>query len=162
MTHDAPIIKAEELMNLNGKRIVVLVSEWNEKITEAMCNACCEMLRSKNIHAKNLLVYHVPGSFELPVAASWVLNNDDCDAIICLGCVMKGETSHFDFISQSVTDGIMKLNLEQDIPVIMGVITPHNMDQALARSGGNVGNKGTEAAVAAIKMIALKEKLNSN
>jgi len=75
---------------------------------------------------------------------------------------MKGETSHFDFISQSVTDGIMKLNLEQDIPVIMGVITPHNMDQALARSGGNVGNKGTEAAVAAIKMIALKEKLNSN
>jgi 6,7-dimethyl-8-ribityllumazine synthase len=106
----------------------------------------------------HLIVKHVPGSFELTLGAQFLAEYTEVDAIICIGCVIRGETSHFDYICQSVTHGITELNLEYGIPFIFGVLTTENHEQAFDRAGGKHGNKGDEAAVTALKMVALQEE----
>ena len=108
---------------------------------------------------KNITTLEVPGSFELPSAAKMVVENRKVDAVICLGCIIKGETRHDEFIAQAVARGIMDLNLRYNIPFIFGVLTCETREQAIDRAGGKHGNKGVEAAATAIKMIAIKNSL---
>ena len=108
----------------------------------------------------DIIVKIVPGSFELTLGAQWMIENTDVEAVICIGCVIQGETKHFDFICNAVANGITNLNIEHSMPVIFGVLTPENQQQAIDRAGGKHGNKGDEAAITAIKMAALAATLN--
>lgn len=138
-------------------RVVIVVSKWNLAITEALYQGARDVLLAQGVRPENILRYDVPGSFELPLGASIVLQKFyNLDGVICLGCVIQGETRHFDFISQAVADGIMRVNLDYGKPVIFGVLTPDTMEQAEARAGGALGNKGAEAAVALLEMIDLE------
>jgi 6,7-dimethyl-8-ribityllumazine synthase len=142
---------------LHTVKIGILVSEWNKEVTESLANGAYETLIKEGIHTNNIIKDYVPGSYELPLAAQIMIEKAEVDAVICLGCVIQGETRHFEFICQAVAKGIMDVNLRKNTPVIFGVLTTDNQEQALARSGGNLGNKGVEAAAAALKMIALKK-----
>ncbi len=133
----------------------IVVSEWNKEITDNLLQGAVETLLGHGVDEKDIYVRHVPGSFELPFGASTLLEKKKFDAVICLGCVIQGETRHFEFISQAVAHGIMKVSLSEGIPVIFGVLTTDTLQQAKDRSGGALGNKGTEAAVTALKMAAL-------
>lgn len=124
-----------------------------------MCNAAIETLLNSGCNEGDILVKNVPGSYELPIGAKWLLDTMSPDAVICLGCVIQGETKHFDFICQAVSIGIMQLNLDYSIPVVFGVLTTESKQQAIDRSGGRHGNKGVEAAVTAIQMAALHRDL---
>ena len=140
----------------------IVVSEWNEQVTDSLCKGAIDSLIENGAEINNISVKHVPGSFELVLGAQLLLENTEVDAVICLGCVIQGETRHFDFICNAVSDGIMKLNIEYSIPVIFGVLTTNTIEQALDRSGGKHGNKGTEAAITAIKMIAMQQNIEIN
>jgi 6,7-dimethyl-8-ribityllumazine synthase len=142
----------------NAKDMIfgIVVSEWNFPITGALLEGCKKTLLDHGANPDNILVTYVPGSFELPLGAKWALEKNKLDAVICLGCVIQGETRHFDFICEAVAQGIMNLNLEWGKPVVFGVLTPENMQQAIDRAGGKHGNKGDEAAVTAIKMSRLR------
>lgn len=137
----------------------IVVSDWNHDITSSLLKGALNTLKKHGAKNKNIIVRHVPGSFELTIGAQLLAGSYDVDAIICLGCVIQGETPHFTYICQSVTYGITKLNLDYGIPFIFGVLTTLNHDQALERSGGKHGNKGDEAAVTAIKMVALQREM---
>lgn len=137
----------------------IVVAEWNYQITGALANGAVETLIKHGAKDENVIVKHVPGTFELTLGGQLIAENTDVDAIIVLGCVIQGETRHFDFICQGVTDGITKLNMDYNMPVIFGVLTTDNEQQALDRAGGKLGNKGDEAAVTAIKMVALQKEL---
>jgi 6,7-dimethyl-8-ribityllumazine synthase len=133
----------------------IVVSEWNEEITNALLNGAIEALTLAGTKKENITVKYVPGSFELTTGASLLLNEKKWDAIICLGCVIQGETRHFDFICDAVANGITQLSIQYNKPVIFGVLTPNTMQQAIDRAGGKYGNKGFEAGVTAIKMADL-------
>jgi 6,7-dimethyl-8-ribityllumazine synthase len=137
-------------------RFGIVVSDWNIEITQDLLEGAVKVLKKHGATDNNIIIKHVPGSFELTLGAQFLAEYDDLDAIICLGCVIQGETPHFSYICQSVTYGITKLNLEYNIPFIFGVLTTLNREQALDRAGGKHGNKGDEAAVTAIKMAALQ------
>ena len=147
------------LPEVAGSIFGIVVSEWNTVITEAMFLGAKETLIQAGVLESNIIRQNVPGSFELPLGAKFLLNSVKLEAVICLGCVIQGETRHFDFICQAVSKGIMQLGLENNIPVIFGVLTTENMEQAVDRSGGKHGNKGIEAAVTAIQMASLKKHL---
>mgnify|MGYP001401902292 CR=1 FL=1 len=132
----------------------IVVSKWNKKITDKLLNGVLETLKSFNVSKSNIIIFKVPGSFELIYGAKKI-NKKNVDVIICLGSIIKGETKHFDFISSSVANGIKDLNIHLDIPVIFGVLTDDNEQQAIDRSGGKYGNKGVEAAITAIEMLNL-------
>ncbi len=149
------------LPDASGMRFGIVVSEWNTEITEALFNGAKDVLKKSGCKNENIFRLNVPGSFELPLGAKWLLEGQSPDAVICIGCVIQGETRHFDFICQAVSEAIMQLELEYNTPVIFGVLTPQNMQQALDRAGGKHGNKGVEAAVTAIKMVQLKRR-NTN
>ena len=140
-------------------RFGIVVSDWNREITQALLDGALNTLKKHGATDNNIVVKHVPGSFELTLGGQFLAEYDDLDAIICLGCVIQGETPHFGFICQSVTYGITKLNLEYNIPFIFGVLTTLNIGQARDRAGGKLGNKGDEAAVTAIKMAALQREI---
>lgn len=140
-------------------RFGIVVSDWNSKVTHALLEGAIKTLKRHGATEKNIVIRHVPGSFELTLGAQFLAEYDDLDAVICLGCVIQGETPHFSYICQSVTQGITQLNLEYNIPFIFGVLTTHNLDQAIERAGGKHGNKGDEAAVTAIKMAALQREM---
>jgi 6,7-dimethyl-8-ribityllumazine synthase len=152
-------LRSEDVPDLSNARIGVIVSKWNEEITDSLSKACRQTLLQLGVKKKNLLEVEVPGSFELPAAAKMMVESKKMDAIICLGCIIQGETKHFDFISRAVSQGMMDLNLRYNIPFIFGVLTPDTMEQARDRAGGKYGNKGTEAAVTALKMLVVKRKL---
>lgn len=133
----------------------VVVSEWNHTITDALAQGAVDTLIKHGAKEENIVFVKVPGSFELTSGAHSVAKQSDVDAVICLGCVIQGETPHFDYVCQGVTEGITQLNLKFDIPFIFGVLTTLNQQQAEDRSGGKHGNKGDEAAITAIKMVAL-------
>jgi 6,7-dimethyl-8-ribityllumazine synthase len=135
----------------------IVVAEWNNEITFSMRDAAINSLIRHGVSEENIVIKHVPGSFELTLAAQWLADTEEFDAILCLGCVIQGETRHFDFICDSVTQGITRLNMVYNIPVIFGVLTTNTLEQAKDRSGGKHGNKGDEAAITAIKMVALKK-----
>jgi 6,7-dimethyl-8-ribityllumazine synthase len=140
-------------------RFGIVVSDWNQEITNALLDGALNTLKKHGAADSNIVVKHVPGSFELTLGGQFLAEYDDLDAIICLGCVIQGETPHFSYICQSVTYGITKLNLEYNIPFIFGVLTTLNSEQARDRAGGKHGNKGDEAAVTAIKMAALQREI---
>jgi len=137
-------------------RFGIVVSDWNQEITHTLLEGAIKTLKRHGATDNNIVVKHVPGSFELTLGAQFLAEYDDLDAIICLGCVIQGETPHFNYICQGVTYGITQLNLDYNIPFIFGVLTTLNMEQAADRAGGRHGNKGDEAAVTAIKMAALQ------
>lgn len=142
-------------------RIAIVVSKWNDEVTGALSTAAQETLLAAGVLKKNIKVYQVPGSYELTTGAQFILDNTSyTDAVICLGCVVQGETRHFDFICEAVAQGIKDVSLKYNRPVIFGVLTPDNQQQALDRAGGKYGNKGEEAAVAALEMIDLYRQIN--
>lgn len=130
----------------------IVVAEWNPEITNALLEGCVRTLEKHGAIPENIHIKHVPGSFELIYGAQQMTKNDGFDAIIILGSVIRGETPHFDYICQGVTYGIARLNASQNIPVIYGLLTTNDLQQAKDRSGGRLGNKGDECAVDAIKM----------
>lgn len=140
-------------------RFGIVVSDWNYEVTSALLEGAVKTLKKHGTADNNIVIKHVPGSFELTLGAQFLAEYDDLDAIICLGCVIQGETPHFTFICQGVTQGITQLNLEYNIPFIFGVLTTLNLEQAIERAGGIHGNKGDEAAVTAIKMAALQREI---
>lgn len=134
----------------------IVVSEWNEEITSALLEGALNTFQKHGVSRDNIKIKTVPGSFELPYGARMVAEQFSPHAVICIGCVIQGDTPHFDYICQGVTFGITELNLDYDIPFIFGVLTTNNLQQARDRSGGQHGNKGDEAAVTALKMTALR------
>ena len=142
--------------------IGVIVSDWNSEITHALLKGCCLTLQQQGISDEGLLVFHVPGSFELPAAARMVDDRHSPDAIICLGCVIEGETKHNEYINLSVAQGLTQLSIVRSKPFVFGVLTPNNQDQARERAGGKHGNKGVEAAHTALKMVALQQQLKDS
>lgn len=142
-------------------QVAIVISEWNPEITFALRDGAVDTLVKQGLPQKNIRIKYVPGSFELPTAALMMLEADsDLDAVICLGCVIQGETRHFDFICNAVANGVMRLALDYNSPVIFGVLTTNDMEQARERAGGKHGNKGVEAAVACLKMLALERSLS--
>ena len=145
--------KESNIANMTNKRFAIIVSEWNDSVTEALYDGAYNTLRENGVPKDNIIRKNVPGSFELSLAAQWVANEKDIDAVICLGCVIQGETKHFDFICNAVANGLTNVGLKFNKPVIFGVLTPNSQQQALDRAGGKHGNKGDEAAITAIKML---------
>jgi len=153
-----------------GLSFGIAVSDWNQEITHTLLKGCLESLEQHGAKTADIQVVHVPGSYELPKAADWLANmewvdegNDSVrmvDAVVCLGCVITGETRHDEYINSAVAQGVMQLNLSYDIPFIFGVLTPSTMQQALDRAGGKHGNKGVEAAITAIKMAHMSNQFN--
>lgn len=139
-----------------GMKFGIVVSEWNDKITYALRDGAVATLIKHGASQNDISVVSVPGSFELTLGAQ-LLAQKNLDAVICLGCVIQGETPHFDYICQGVAYGITELNIKFNIPVIFGVLTTNTIQQAEDRSGGKHGNKGDEAAITAIKMVQLKK-----
>lgn len=148
-------INLEDFPDLSYKQIGIVVSEWNKDITSNLLNGAQAKLIELGVKNENIIILWVPGSFEL-VYGCKELCKQNLDAIIAIGCVIKGETDHYDYICSSVSNGISQLNVNGKTPVIFCVLTDHNKEQSLARSGGKYGNKGAESAIAAIKMAALK------
>lgn len=133
-------------------RVAIVAAEWNAHITGALTQGALELFKREGFADDQVDVYHVPGAVELTFGASQLIESSAYDAVIVFGCVIRGGTPHFDYVCQSVTQGITSLNADCDIPVIFGVLTVDNEQDALDRAGGVLGNKGTEAAEAAIKM----------
>ena len=148
----------ESVPDASKMRFGIVVSDWNREITWSLMEGAVKTLKQHGATTKNIVVKHVPGSFELTLGAQFLAEYDDLDAIICLGCVIQGETPHFDYICQGVTFGITQLNMEYNIPFIFGVLTTNTQQQAADRAGGIHGNKGDEAAVTAIKMASLQRE----
>lgn len=140
----------------NKMRFGIVVAEWNFDITSALAKGAMSTLQKHGATEENILIKYVPGTFELPLGAQYFAEMENVDAVILLGCVIQGETRHFDYICQGVTQGTTNLNLKYNKPFIFGVLTTDNEQQALDRAGGKYGNKGDEAAVTAIKMVHLK------
>jgi len=143
-----------EIEQVSGKKIAVVTAQWNFEVTGAMECACVETLKKHGVEEHNIVRVSAAGSFELPFVAKQCILKYDADAVICIGCIIQGETRHFDFIAQACANGIMQLGLESNVPVIFGVLTTNNMQQAIDRSGGKHGNKGIEAAVACLKLLS--------
>lgn len=149
--YDKSSIPNAELLNIG-----IVVSEWNSDITENMFRGAKETLEDCGVISHNILRWNVPGSFELVYGCKKMIHTHNLDAIIAIGSVIQGETKHFDFVCEGVTKGIVDLNLQYNIPVIFCVLTDNNKQQSIDRSGGKLGNKGVEAAIAALKMADLK------
>lgn len=137
----------------------IVTAEWNEEITSALYKGCFDALVEHGALEKNIFSIWVPGTFELPVGARMLANAHKVDAVICIGCVIKGETSHNEYINMSVATALQQLSIATAKPFIFGVLTPNDMQQAIDRAGGIHGNKGIEAAVTAIRMVGLKKSL---
>lgn len=151
--------KSESVPSAADYTFGIVVAEWNEEITGALLHGAVETLKKHGAKEDNIYVKSVPGTFELTYGAKLFLEHAVVDAVIVLGCVIQGETRHFDFICQGVTQGITTLNLDYDSPVVFGVLTTEDQQQALDRAGGKHGNKGDEAAITAIQMADLSERM---
>jgi 6,7-dimethyl-8-ribityllumazine synthase len=142
-------------------KIGIVVSEWNDDITNNLLQGAIDALKDNGVKKKNIIVKHVPGAFELPLGCQFLLESDeDIDGVVAIGCVIQGETKHFDFVCQGATQGIMAINMEYNTPVSFCLLTDNTKQQSIDRSGGKHGNKGTECAVACLKMIGLQEELD--
>jgi len=142
--------------NGSAYKIAIAVAEWNAEITGSLYNGALETLVKHGVAEENILSIAVPGSFELTSAADLLLQkHKDLDAVICLGCVIQGDTKHFDFICDAVANGITQVGVKHSKPVIFGVLTTNDQQQAIDRAGGKHGNKGDEAAITALKMAEL-------
>ncbi|RZK49660.1 MAG: 6,7-dimethyl-8-ribityllumazine synthase [Pedobacter sp.] len=151
-----------EIPNAAGFKVGIVVAEWNAKITGALYDGAVNTLLKHGVIASDLETYAVPGSFELTAAAGMLLaQRNHLDAVICIGCVIQGDTKHFDFICDAVANGISNASLQYQKPVIFGVLTTNTEEQALDRAGGKHGNKGDEAAITAIKMIQFAKDIQN-
>jgi len=153
--------EGSQIPNAAEFKFGIVYSEWNHEITNALKEGAINTLIANGAKQENIIIRQVPGSFELTLGAQYMAEATDVDAIICLGCVIQGETRHFDFICDAVAKGITDLNIEYNIPFIFGVLTPNTQQQAIDRAGGKHGNKGDEAAVTAIKMLGLRDSFKS-
>ena len=151
------VTEGSEIPNAKDFKVGVVYSEWNYEVTNALKEGAIKTLLANGAKQENILIKTVPGSFELTLGAQYLAEFTEVDAIICLGCVIQGETRHFDFICDAVAKGITDLNIKYNQPFIFGVLTPENQQQALDRAGGKHGNKGDEAAITAIKMLSLRD-----
>ncbi|MFN5370000.1 MAG: 6,7-dimethyl-8-ribityllumazine synthase [Bacteroidia bacterium] len=147
--------------NIGHFRFTIIKAAWNAEVTDALQQGCIETFTANGIPSNQITCITVPGSWELISAAHLALNSGVCHAVICIGAVVRGDTPHFDYICQGVTQGLAQLCGSQPVPVIFGVLTVNTMQQALDRCGGVHGNKGVEAAYTAIEMALLAEKLLS-
>lgn len=152
---------AEQVPSGQSLRFGIVVSDWNSAITGNLLEGAYQTLLKHEVSSADILVRHVPGAFELVSGAHYLYEHSWVDAVICLGCVVQGETRHFDYICQAVTHGLVQLNLSNPAPFIFGVLTVDNMQQAIDRSGGKHGNKGVEAAVTAIKMVHFQNSFHN-
>jgi len=143
--------------NTKGLRFGIVVSEWNENITSGLLKGALEALTDNNVPEENIITWHVPGSFELIYGSKKMIQTQNVDAVIAIGSVIQGETKHFDFVCEAVSQGIKDLNVQTEVPVVFCVLTDNTMQQGIDRSGGKHGNKGTEAGVVAIRMAHLKK-----
>ena len=143
--------------NAKNFRFGIVVSEWNPEITENLFLGAQEALLDNNVLAENIIRWNVPGSFELIYGCKKMIETQQLDAVIAIGNVIQGETKHFDFVCEGVTQGIVDLNIKYDVPVVFCVLTDNTKQQSIDRSGGKHGNKGVECAIAAIKMAVLKQ-----
>lgn len=142
-----------------GLRVCIVVARWNEFVTRKLLEGAESCLGERGVDKQNVTVAWVPGAFEIPTAANWAARSEKFDAVICLGAVIRGETAHFEYVAGGATEGIAKIALETGVPVIFGVLTVDNVEQALSRTGGKDGHKGEEAAQAAIEMANLRKEL---
>lgn len=149
------------LPSVDGMTVGIVVAEWNGHITSALLEGALATFRAAGFDDSQVMVYHVPGAVELTFAASQLIESSAFDAVIVFGCVIRGGTPHFDYVCQSVTQGVTSLNADCDTPVIFGVLTVDNEQDALDRAGGCLGNKGCEAAEAAIKMHAFVQEVKN-
>lgn len=147
--------KASSISVNSCKRIGIVTSEWNSEITESLKEACLETLYDNGVKRKRITCISVPGSFELAYAAQKMIQEKSLDAVICLGCIIQGETRHFEFIAQACAHGIMKVSIDTNTPVIFGVLTTQTMEQAKDRAGGAHGNKGIESAYTCLKILSI-------
>jgi 6,7-dimethyl-8-ribityllumazine synthase len=148
-------VTSKSTLKLGQKKIAIVVAEWNEEITESLFEGAYNALLELGLQKKNIVRVNVPGSFELSLGSQQMAQKKDVAAVICLGCVIQGETPHFDYICQAVANGITSVNLKYNKPVAFGVLTTLNKKQAMDRAGGKYGNKGEEAALTVVKMLAL-------
>ncbi|SFF59989.1 6,7-dimethyl-8-ribityllumazine synthase [Sunxiuqinia elliptica] len=151
----------DSVPSAKGYKFGLVVAEWNYEITGALAQGAIDTLTKHGTAEEDIQVKHVPGTFELPLGGQFFAEYTDVDAIILIGCVIQGDTRHFDFICDGVTQGTTDLNLKYNKPFIFGVLTTNNEQQALDRAGGKLGNKGDEAAVTAIKMVALQNEMKA-
>jgi len=149
-------VHISETIDVSKYTFGIVVAEWNEQVTESLYFGAYQTLIGAGADREKVERLNVPGTFELSLASQWMAERKDIDVVICLGCVIQGETRHFDFICDAVANGITNVSLKYNKPVIFGVLTPDTMKQALDRAGGKHGNKGDEAAATAIKMLAVK------
>lgn len=143
------------LPDVSHKKFAIVVAEWNSEITEALFEGAYQTLLDNGAQAENIVRANVPGSYELSFGSQIFAQKPEIDAVIALGCVIQGETKHNDYINHAVAGGLTDVALKYNKPVIFGVLTPNNQQQALDRAGGIHGNKGDEAAITAIKMLGL-------
>ncbi|MEA5257044.1 6,7-dimethyl-8-ribityllumazine synthase [Arcicella aquatica] len=148
------IFSTENLPDVSDKKFALVVAEWNEEVTNALAAGAHKTLLAYGAKEENVIRVNVPGSYELTFAAQKMAQKADIDAVICIGCVIQGETKHNDYINNAVAQGLTTVSLKYDKPVIFGVLTPNTEQQALDRAGGIHGNKGDEAAITAVKMLA--------
>ncbi|HBH05317.1 MAG TPA: 6,7-dimethyl-8-ribityllumazine synthase [Flavobacteriales bacterium] len=140
--------------------IAVIRSTWNSEITEKLADGAVETLVKAGLKEGNIHLYQVPGSYELPLGAQWAFEIWNVHGVVCLGSIIRGETSHFDYVSQAVSQGIKDVSLKYNKPVAFGVLTDDNLQQSIDRSGGKHGNKGVEAAMTVLEMISLSYDYN--
>ncbi|MBQ5680495.1 MAG: 6,7-dimethyl-8-ribityllumazine synthase [Bacteroidaceae bacterium] len=151
--HNLSDYNVHSVPDATGMRVGIVVSEWNEKITGALLDGACKTLMKHGVREESINIKTVPGSFELVYGAARFVSSGLVDVVIAIGCVIRGDTPHFDYICQGVTQGLADLNKEGKIPVIYGLLTCNTLEQAQERCGGMLGNKGDECAVTAIKMV---------
>jgi len=145
---------------VDGHRFAIVVGRFNERITEDLLDGALDTLERHGADLNDVTVAHVPGSWEIPVAAQKFARSGDYDAVICLGAVIHGETPHFDYVCSGATSGTMQASLDTEVPVLFGILTTDTVDQAIARAGSKAGNKGREAAEAAIEMATLMPQID--
>ncbi len=160
-TKDLSQYDIESVPSAENMRFGVVVAEWNIEITSALAQGAVKTLKKHGAKEDNIHLKFVPGSFELPLGAQYFAELENVDAVLLLGCVIQGETRHFDYICDGVTQGTMNLNLKYNKPFVFGLLTTNNEQQAKDRAGGKHGNKGDEAAITAIKMVHLKNSFSS-
>ncbi|GAA4411906.1 6,7-dimethyl-8-ribityllumazine synthase [Nibrella viscosa] len=156
------VFSTENLPDISERRFALIVAEWNAEVTEALFEGAYQTLLTYGAKPEHIIRANVPGSYELSTGAVWFAQRDDIDAVICLGCVIQGETKHNDYINHAVAQGLTNVSLKTNKPVIFGVLTPNNQEQALDRAGGKHGNKGDEAAMTAIKMLGLFQQIQNS
>ena len=153
--------KPLNINNADSFRIGIVVSEWNDFVTHNLRDGALDILKTEGVKEENIKLYKVPGAFELNFASMQMCKEGIFDAVIAIGCVIRGETPHFDYVCSAVAQGIKDCNILTDVPTIFCLLTDDSKEQSIARSGGNLGNKGVEAAVTALQMIDFKKNLSA-